>query len=210
MERESFEDNEIAEALNNYFIPIKVDREERPDVDHIYMNVCQALTGSGGWPLTILMTPDKKPFFAGTYFPKHTLLSILKGAENAWMNDQEDILQSSSHILNAVNESENISDEDFNPNLIEEAFSELESDFDSVYGGFVSAPKFPAPHNLYFLLRYWYKTKDKSALYMVQKTLDSMYKGGIFDHIGYGFSRYSTDRKWLVPHFEKMLYDNAL
>ena len=210
MERESFEDEAAAEVLNNYFISVKVDREERPDVDHIYMNVCQALTGGGGWPLTILMTPDKKPFFAGTYFPKHTLLSILKGTENAWMNSREDILQSSSKILNAINESENISDEDFNPNLIEEAFSEFKSDFDSLYGGFGSAPKFPAPHNLFFLLRYWYKTKDKSALYMVQKTLDSMYKGGIFDHIGYGFSRYSTDRKWLVPHFEKMLYDNAL
>ena len=210
MERESFEDNEIAETLNDHFISIKVDREERPDIDHIYMNVCQALTGGGGWPLTILMTPDKKPFFAGTYFPKYALLSILKGAENAWINDREDILQSSSKVLNAVNESENISDEDFNPNLIEEAFSEFKSDFDSVYGGFGNAPKFPAPHNLFFLLRYWYKTKDKSALYMVQKTLDSMYKGGIFDHIGYGFSRYSTDRKWLVPHFEKMLYDNAL
>lgn len=210
MGMESFEDEAAAEVLNNYFISVKVDREERPDVDHIYMNVCQAFTGSGGWPLTILMTPDKKPFFAGTYFSKHTLLSILEDVRKAWMNNREDILQSSSHILNALNESENISDEDFNPNLIEEAFLEFKSDFDSVYGGFGNAPKFPAPHNLYFLLRYWYKTKDKSALYMVQKTLDSMYKGGIFDHIGYGFSRYSTDRKWLIPHFEKMLYDNAL
>lgn len=216
MERESFEDNEVAELLNKYFVAIKVDREERPDVDHIYMNVCQTLTGSGGWPLTIIMTPDKKPFFAGTYFPKHNrmgmkgLLSILDSYGKAWINSREYLLNSSKRILSAVNSSKTAANEEFRHNLIQEAFSQFKYDFDSVYGGFGVAPKFPTPHNLYFLLRYWYSTKDESALLMVEKALDSMYRGGIYDHIGFGFSRYSTDRKWLAPHFEKMLYDNAL
>ncbi len=216
MERESFEDDKVAEALNRSFISIKVDREERPDIDHIYMNVCQALTGSGGWPLTILMTADKKPFYAGTYFPKQNrmgmpgLLSILESVRKAWTDNREDLLHSSNQILNAISRPESDTIEEFNPNLIEEAFFQFKSHFDNTYGGFGNAPKFPTPHNLFFLLRYWYKTKEKSALNMVEKALDSMYRGGIYDHIGYGFSRYSTDRKWLVPHFEKMLYDNAL
>ncbi len=216
MERESFEDEEVAEVLNKYYVCIKVDREERPDIDHIYMSVCQALTGSGGWPLTVLMTPDKIPFYAGTYFPKYNrmsmpgLLSILENVRKVWANNREELLHSSNQILSAINQSENKLNEEFKTNLIEKAFLQLKSNFDSVYGGFGNAPKFPTPHNLYFLLRYWYKTKEKSALNMVEKTLDSMYRGGIYDHIGYGFSRYSTDRKWMVPHFEKMLYDNAL
>lgn len=216
MERESFEDDEVAEALNKSYISIKVDREERPDIDHIYMTVCQALTGSGGWPLTILMTPDEKPFYAGTYFPKNNrmgmpgLLSILESIRKAWANNREDLLYSSNQILNVISRTEKDTIEEFKPNLIEEAFLQFKSDFDNAYGGFGNAPKFPTPHNLFFLLRYWYKTKEKSALMMVEKTLDSMYGGGIYDHIGYGFCRYSTDRKWLIPHFEKMLYDNAL
>ena len=216
MERESFEDLEVAKVLNKYFISIKVDREERPDIDNIYMTVCQTLTGSGGWPLTIFMTPDKKPFFAGTYFPKfdrmgmHGLLSILKIVRKEWADNRNKIIHTCNQILDAVNETETGPGNDLEENLTEEAFLQFKASFDDVYGGFGSAPKFPSPHNLYFLLRYWYKTKDKYALNMVEKTLDSMYKGGIFDHIGYGFSRYSTDRYWLVPHFEKMLYDNAL
>lgn len=210
MERESFEDNEVAEVLNNNFISIKVDREERPDVDHIYMTVCQALTGSGGWPLTIIMTPDQKPFYAGTYFPKRSLLSVLDSVIKAWANNRNDILHSGNQIINAIKQSERSLNNDIRPGLIQEAFLQFKSDFDSTYGGFGNAPKFPTPHNLFFLLRYWHETKDNSALAMVEKTLDSMYKGGIYDHIGYGFSRYSTNRKWLVPHFEKMLYDNAL
>ena len=216
MERESFEDEEVAEVLNKYFISIKVDREERPDIDNIYMTVCQTLTGSGGWPLTIFMTPDKKPFFAGTYFPKydrmgmHGLLSILEVVRKEWADNRNKIIHTCNQILDAVNENETGPGNDLEENLTEEAFLQFKTSFDDVYGGFGSAPKFPSPHNLYFLLRYWYKTKDKYALNMVEKTLDSMYKGGIFDHIGYGCSRYSTDRYWLVPHFEKMLYDNAL
>ena len=220
MERESFEDEEVAEVLNRNFISIKVDREERPDIDHIYMNVCQALTGHGGWPLTIFMTPDKKPFFAGTYFPKNDrmgmsgLLSILDNVHNAWLNERNALLKASEQIINAINEGIGIFAPDYEKSLSEdifyEAYSEFKYEFDSIFGGFGSTPKFPTPHNLFFLLRYWYNTKEEYALIMVEKTLESMHKGGIYDHIGFGFSRYSTDRKWLVPHFEKMLYDNAL
>jgi len=220
MERESFEDEEVANVLNKNFISIKVDREERPDIDHIYMNICQALTGRGGWPLTIFMTPDKKPFFAGTYFPKNNrmgmqgLLTILDSVYSAWTNDRDTLLKSSDKILNAINERNDVlepdSEEELSEDILDEAFSEFKYDFDNEFGGFGIAPKFPTPHNLFFLLRYWYKTKDEYALTMVEKTLEYMHKGGIYDHIGFGFSRYSTDQKWLVPHFEKMLYDNAL
>jgi uncharacterized protein YyaL (SSP411 family) len=216
MERESFEDEEVAEVLNKHFVCIKVDREERPDVDHIYMTVCQALTGHGGWPLSIFMTPDKKPFFAGTYFPKHDrmgmagFLTLLGRINEAWNRNRSELLESSDRITKAISEPDTYSDEDVPYNTIHEAFRQFKHDFDSIYGGFGSAPKFPTPHNLLFLLRYWHVTKDAVALEMVEKTLDCMYRGGIYDHIGFGFSRYSTDRKWLVPHFEKMLYDNAL
>ncbi len=216
MRKESFEDFTVSEVLNKHFVCIKVDREERPDIDHIYMTICQALTGSGGWPLTIFMTPDKKPFFAGTYFPKHDrigmsgLLSLLENVKEAWSANRQAILHSSDNILKAIDQSKDMPSGKFDQDLIKEAFSRFKSNFDSTYGGFGDAPKFPTPHNLYFLLRYWYMTKEKYALEMVEKTLDSMHNGGIYDHIGYGFSRYSTDRKWLVPHFEKMLYDNAL
>lgn len=220
MERESFEDEEIASILNNNFISIKVDREERPDIDSIYMTVCQALTGHGGWPLTIFMTPDKTPFFAGTYFPKNDrmgmsgLKTILNSVNQAWLNNREALLHSGSRILDAIKDSfEEDTPEStatISEDIFDEAFSQFKYDFDNIFGGFGSAPKFPPPHNLFFLLRYWYNTKEEYALIMVEKTLESMYKGGIYDHIGFGFSRYSTDEKWLVPHFEKMLYDNAL
>lgn len=210
MERESFEDDEVAELLNESFVAIKVDREERPDVDNIYMQVCQALTGSGGWPLTILMTTDKKPFFAGTYFPKTGLMSILKQISEAWSGKRQYIMDVSEQIYSSINKQNKVENKEFDPYLIREAFSNFVSEYDGKFGGFGSSPKFPTPHNLYFLLRYWYKTNDPEALEMVERTLDCMYKGGIFDHIGYGFSRYSTDSRWLVPHFEKMLYDNAL
>ena len=220
MERESFEDEEIADILNKNFISIKVDREERPDIDSIYMSVCQALTGHGGWPLTVFMTPDKMPFFAGTYFPKNDrmgmsgLSTILNSVNHAWLNNREAILHSCSRILDAIKDSIEEETPDsigkISEDIFDEAFSQFRYDFDSIHGGFGNAPKFPTPHNLFFLLRYWYNTKDEYALLMVEKTLESMYKGGIYDHIGFGFSRYSTDGKWLVPHFEKMLYDNAL
>jgi uncharacterized protein YyaL (SSP411 family) len=216
MERESFEDLEVAEVLNKYFICIKVDREERPDIDHIYMSVCQALTGSGGWPLTVFITPEKEPFYAGTYFPKKDrmgmlgLISILKRVSSAWSSNRESLMHSSKEILNAISDSRDAFKSELNSEIIHTAFSQLERSFDKVYGGFGNAPKFPTPHNFYFLLRYWQDTQNQKALDMVERTLDSMYNGGIYDHIGFGFSRYSTDRQWLVPHFEKMLYDNAL
>lgn len=216
MERESFEDEEVAKILNSNFISIKVDREERPDVDHIYMDVCQMLTNHGGWPLTVIMTPDQKPFFAGTYFPKYDsigmtgLISILEKVKHAWDNNRKAIVDSGEKIVGFLNTEQEARPEEIDENTINEAFTHFEEAFDEKYGGFDGAPKFPAPHTLYFLLRYWYSTKDPIALSIVEKTLISMYKGGIYDHIGLGFSRYSTDREWLVPHFEKMLYDNAL
>lgn len=216
MERESFEDEEVAWVLNADFISIKVDREERPDIDHIYMNVCQALTGSGGWPLTIIMTPDRKPFFAGTYFPKRSrmgypgLIEILEKTMKSWKTQKEELLQASEDIIRHIREESDAHfDEELDMETAGKAFKGFKASFDSEYGGFGRSPKFPMPHNLQFLLRYWKLTNEPDALSMVEKTLASMYRGGIYDHVGYGFSRYSTDRKWLVPHFEKMLYDNA-
>ncbi|HBR02221.1 MAG TPA: thioredoxin domain-containing protein [Ruminiclostridium sp.] len=216
MERESFENADVAKLLNQSFIAIKVDREERPDVDHIYMEVCQALTGSGGWPLTIFMTHDQKPFFAGTYFPKNDrmgmkgLISILEAIGEAWKTKRDVLLNSSRQILNYISRNRVQSHEEIPDDIFDTAFSTFNQYFDPIYGGFGRAPKFPTPHNLMFLLRYWKQSGEHLALEMVEKTLDSMYKGGIYDHIGFGFCRYSTDKKWLVPHFEKMLYDNAL
>ena len=217
MEREAFEDEEVVALLNRDYISIKVDREERPDIDHIYMNVCQALTGHGGWPLTIIMAPDKKPFFAATYLPKHSrsqlsgMMTLLPKIASLWKNERETVIQSSDEVFgilrsfSASKGSENLSLE-----IAHKAFNTFEDLFDEKYGGFGQAPKFPSPHQLYFLLRYYHISKNKSALEMVEKTLEAMYRGGIYDHIGFGFSRYSTDSKWLAPHFEKMLYDNAL
>ncbi|MGI6084111.1 MAG: thioredoxin domain-containing protein [Acetivibrionales bacterium] len=216
MESESFEDPEVADYLNEHFISIKVDREERPDIDTIYMNVCQALTGRGGWPLTIIMTPQQKPFFAGTYFPKDDrmgmdgLLSILEAVIREWSNNRNRLLDSGEKISEFISRNRKPSMKSISEDIFVEAFNNFEQYFDTVYGGFGHAPKFPAPHNLMFLLRYWKRTNNPKALQMVEKTLDAMYRGGIYDHIGFGFCRYSTDRKWLVPHFEKMLYDNAL
>ncbi len=216
MERESFEDIEVAAILNDSFVPIKVDREERPDIDSIYMSVCQALTGHGGWPLTIIMTPDAKPFFAGTYFPKHSragmpgIMTVLGKASQAWKENRDEVFETSKSILSAISTNEEHTDAADNKKLADMAFEQFKEAFDSIHGGFGHAPKFPSPHILFFLLRYWKLTGEKAALKMTEKTLDSMRRGGIFDHIGYGFCRYSTDRTWLIPHFEKMLYDNAL
>ncbi len=218
MEDESFEDQEVADYLNRYFVAIKVDKEERPDVDSIYMSVCQKLTGSGGWPLTIFMLPNQKPFYAGTYFPKRSryqmpgLMELLEAVHEKWITDKEDLLHSSESITNYLaQDNDRIPlQESLTKELSINATQSLMNNFEEEYGGFGSAPKFPSPHNLMYLLRVAYHEHNKEAQLMVEKTLDSMYQGGIFDHIGYGFSRYSTDQKWLVPHFEKMLYDNAL
>lgn len=219
MAHESFEDAEVAHLLNEHFISIKVDREERPDIDHVYMSVCQALTGSGGWPLTVFLTPDKKPFFAGTYFPKNSmygrigLVELLSNVVKQWETNQELLLNSSEDITQKVSDwsKAGATAEAYGgTEVIELAVKQFIHSFDTQYGGFGPAPKFPTPHNLLFLMRYCVFAQNNQALEMVEKTLLGMYKGGIFDHIGYGFSRYSTDREWLAPHFEKMLYDNAL
>ncbi|NLU07983.1 MAG: thioredoxin domain-containing protein [Clostridiales bacterium] len=216
MAHESFEDSDVAKILNDNFVSIKVDREERPDIDSVYMKVCQAFTGSGGWPLTVIMAPDQKPFFAGTYFPNEDideslgLKSILEYLSSAWKDNRNQLSEISGSIINSIAKSNKNPIRGISKDISQEAFSELKHSFDSLYGGFGSSPKFPIPHNLFFLMRYFYITKDSSSLEMVEKTLDCMQRGGIYDHVGYGFSRYSTDRKWIVPHFEKMLYDNAL
>ncbi len=217
MERESFEDPEVADLLNRNFISIKVDREERPDIDHIYMSVCQGMTGHGGWPLTIIMTPEQKPFYAGTYFPKHSrmgmpgLLDILRQVASRWETDREDLVQASEQIVSAVTQQILAPQAgELSQDTLDKAYHLLTQTFDSKYGGFGKAPKFPTPHNLAFLLRYHQQNGNPKALEMVETTLNSMADGGIYDHVGFGFSRYSTDRRWLVPHFEKMLYDNAL
>ena len=217
MERESFEDDDVARILNENYVAIKVDREERPDIDQVYMTVCQALTGHGGWPLTIIMTPDKHPFFAGTYFPKRSkwgqpgLIDVLEQVAKKWEKERDKLVGASQSIVQKVSQYLSASSGgELSEDILDEAFNHLHQVFDSTYGGFGAEPKFPTPHNIYFLLRYWAQTEDNDALFMVEKTLQSMHRGGIYDHLGFGFSRYSTDRKWLVPHFEKMLYDNAL
>ena len=217
MERESFEDDEVADLLNRYFVAIKVDREERPDVDHVYMTACQAMTGSGGWPLTVLMTPDKKPFYVGTYFPKTSrhglpgLLEVLRIVAERWSDDRGELVRAGDSVTESLQPRLG----DTRPGVFSEAilhagFRQLRDAFDPEYGGFGPPPKFPSSHNLSFLLGYWRWTGADEARTMVEETLDAMHAGGIYDHLGYGFSRYSVDRAWLVPHFEKMLYDNAL
>ncbi len=212
---ESFEDEEIAKLLNEHFISIKVDKEERPDIDSVYMSVCQAFTGSGGWPTSIFMTADQKPFFAGTYFPKTSrggmigLRELLLAIHEKWISAREMLLERSDMIIGRLKEAEITSDAaDIEPTHL--AAAHYERIYDEKHGGFGRAPKFPAPHNLLFLLNYYERYKNASCLNMAERTLLAMYRGGIFDHVGFGFCRYSTDRKFLVPHFEKMLYDNAL
>lgn len=219
MERESFIDMEIAEMLNKNFISIKVDREERPDIDAVYMEVCQAMTGSGGWPMTIIMTPDQKPFFAGTYLPKNNsygrigLSELLEYVNSMWSRDRKKLIASGEKLLDFLTHNEREKEKDRNrsvPDILDNAFMQYDLSFDEDNGGFGSAPKFPTPHNLLFLINYADVKNEPKSRKMVEKTLIQMYRGGIYDHIGGGFCRYSTDDKYLVPHFEKMLYDNAL
>ncbi len=209
MEHESFEDREVAEYLNEHFISIKVDREERPDVDEFYMDIAQKMTGRGGWPLTIIMTPDKKPFFAGTYFPKKRLMSTLSQISNKWKTDKINILKLSEEIIKEESDNSNIQNE-ISENILKNAGNIFINYYDSIYGGFNRAPKFPSPHQWIFLIKYATRTKNEQLLSIALTTLKKMRQGGIYDQIGYGFHRYSTDKKWLVPHFEKMLYDQAM
>jgi len=216
MAHESFEDQEVAAILNREFISIKVDREERPDIDAVYMSVCHAVTGSGGWPLTIIMTPQQKPFFAGTYFPKKGaygrmgLTELLERISLLWKENRTELMEAGNEITAAINLNPAGSGREPDRKLVAHAASQLERIFDVKWGGFGQAPKFPTPHNLLFLMRYGSAMQDQGAMKMALVTLEDMARGGIHDHIGGGFSRYSTDKMWLVPHFEKMLYDNAL
>lgn len=217
MEHESFEDGEVAELLNANFIAVKVDREERPDIDHVYMSVCQATTGSGGWPLSIFMGPDGKPFFAGSYFPKTGrfgtpgFIEMLRSIAGIWKSRRGQLEKIGVEIINAI-EPKPVRAGQRTPgrDTLEVAYGQFRQTFDPDWGGFGAAPKFPTPHNLSFLFR-WQKREPRSeAAHMAEKTLLAMRSGGIFDQIGFGFHRYSVDGKWLVPHFEKMLYDQAL
>jgi len=221
MEKESFENSEIASIMNEHFINIKVDREERPDVDHIYMDAVQAMTGSGGWPLNVFLTPDKKPFYGGTYFPPQKVFNrpswkdVLLSIANAYKNQKEEILEQAQNLTLHLQNSNLIepsqSNEDiFKPSNVDLAFNTIMKSADREWGGFGRAPKFPQTFTISFLLRYFDITKNDEALNQALLSLDKMVYGGIFDQIGGGFARYSTDTEWLAPHFEKMLYDNAL
>jgi uncharacterized protein len=217
MAHESFEDPEVAALLNRDFISIKVDREERPDIDSVYMEVCQRMAGQGGWPLTIVMTPDKKPFFAATFIPRETrfsmmgLLTLLPRITRMWREQRSDLISSGDRVIAAITgPATSSSGTKPDSELLDEGYNGLLLNFDPVHGGFGNAPKFPTPHSLLFLLRYAVRNADSQALPMVEKTLYAIRNGGIYDHLGGGIHRYSTDAKWHVPHFEKMLYDQAL
>lgn len=217
MARESFEDDAVAAILNEHFISVKVDREERPDIDRVYMAACQQMTGQGGWPLTIVLTPQKEPFFAGTYFPRSGrggmagLLELLPRIAGLWKEQRTDLEQTAKTVGSALRRATvHLPEGSASTRLLTGGFDELTVRFDPVNGGFGRAPKFPVPTTLLFLLRYWKRTGSPTALRMVTITLDALQSGGIHDHLGGGFHRYSTDAGWRVPHFEKMLSDQAL
>jgi uncharacterized protein YyaL (SSP411 family) len=216
MARESFEDHEMAQLINEVFIPVKVDREERPDIDCTYLEACQILTNSGGWPLTVLLTPDLKPFFAGTYYPKESvgggigLKDLVINIRELWQNQEGELLKSADEITSALKRwASTVSGELIPESVLDQAFNVLSNSFDE-YGGFGHGQKFPSANHLLFLLHYWNRTGAGNALSMVEETLNFMRRGGIWDHLGFGFHRYSMDPEWIVPHFEKMLYDQAL
>ena len=221
MERESFENTEVAAFMNNHFVNIKVDREERPDVDHIYMDAIQAITGSGGWPLNVFLTPDRQPFYGGTYFPPQKAFNrpswkeILHFVFDAYKNRKEEVIDQAQNLTEHLHASNSFglsipTDDVYNPSKIDEAFINIMKSADKEWGGFGSAPKFPQTFIIGFLLRYAGIKKNEEALNQALLSLDKMIVGGIYDQVGGGFARYSTDVEWLAPHFEKMLYDNAL
>jgi uncharacterized protein YyaL (SSP411 family) len=218
MERESFENSEIAALMNAGFVSIKVDREERPDLDDVYMAAVQAMTGSGGWPMTVFLTPDLAPFFGGTYFPptdRHGMSGlprILDAVSDAYRTRRSEVEAQATALADHIRAQLVVppGTQDIEPRQLDAAAARLAATFDAAHGGFGGAPKFPPPMVLEFLLRAWRRTGDDQALGMVTNTLDAMADGGINDQLGGGFARYSTDAHWLVPHFEKMLYDNAL
>ncbi len=222
MERESFEDEPTAELMNQVFVCIKVDREERPDLDTVYMIACQLMNHQGGWPLNLLLTPEGKPFFAATYLPRASgfgrmgMRDLTRRVDQLWRERRQDLVEASESLTHSLLQActQNPPTGAVGPDIGKEhllaAYSELLSHFDSMHGGFGEAPKFPSPHNLLFLLSLKNRPEAQQALHMVEKTLVSMRRGGIFDHVGHGFHRYSTDAHWLLPHFEKMLYDQAM
>ena len=217
MEQESFDDDEVARLMNEAFICIKVDREERPDLDSAYMAVCQAMGRSCGWPLNIIMSPDKNPFFAASYIPKNGkfglvgITDLVNQIKDIWRTRRSDLENLGNDIKHRIETFEKRTPgKELGKDVLDDAYEKFVLSFDEQNGGFGHAPKFPTPHNLLFLLRYWSRTKEKTALTIVEKTLRAMRLGGIFDQLGFGFHRYSTDAEWLVPHFEKMLYDQAL
>ena len=218
MERESFENEEIAAVMNELFINIKVDREERPDLDEIYMNAVQIMTRQGGWPMTVFLTPDLKPFYGGTYYPptdrygRPGFPKVMHAVAEAFSDQNTQVLQQADQITAHLTQMSNVVDpshHELTEELMTNAFQNYRSQFDSHHGGFGNAPKFPPSMGLPFLLRYWHHSRNANALEMVELTLEKMARGGMYDQLGGGFHRYSTDAHWLVPHFEKMLYDNA-
>lgn len=218
MERESFENEGIAAIMNELFVNIKVDREERPDLDEIYMNAVQIMTRQGGWPMTVFLTPDLKPFFGGTYYPPEDRYGrpgfpkVMYAVIEAYNDKNDQVLEQADQITVQLNQMSNLvgsHENELTEELMTKAFQHYRSQFDSQYGGFGNAPKFPPSMGLPFLLRYWHHSGNANALEMVELTLQKMARGGMYDQLGGGFHRYSTDARWLVPHFEKMLYDNA-
>src|SRR6266705_3403679 len=218
MERESFESDEIAAVMNERFVSIKVDREERPDLDEIYMAATQMLTGQGGWPNSLFLTPDRKPFFAGTYFPpaarhgRPGFADVLVAASDAYRSRRDDVTRMAGEVAAQITRLSEMSLSTQLPaaSILNRAFGELAGRFDNQEGGFGGAPKFPHSMDVSFLLRYHRRTGNPEAMRMAVLSLDKMARGGMYDQIGGGFHRYSVDARWLVPHFEKMLYDNAL
>ena len=217
MAHESFEDPDTARLMNEHFINIKVDREERPDIDAIYMQAVQAISGHGGWPMTMFLTPDGRPFYGGTYYPPSprqgmpAFKQILESVASSYQHRKGDIAQSATQLTQQLSNQAmlQMAREDLNRLILDEAFLSFEKQFDKVQGGFGGAPKFPQPMNLEFLLRVFHRTRYPAALAMIEKTLQKMARGGMYDQLGGGFHRYSVDARWLAPHFEKMLYDNA-
>ncbi|MEM0286989.1 MAG: thioredoxin domain-containing protein [Nitrososphaerota archaeon] len=218
MEEECFQDTEVAELMNKVFVNIKVDREERPDIDNYYMSVSQMMTGTGGWPLTIIMTPNRKPFFAATYIPKVStmgmrgIIELINQVEELWKEKRRQVVSQAERTVELLSRNLQLKSDVKGPydRYVQDAYADLLATFDDQHGGFGDSPKFPMPAYILFLLTYWKVKKDKAALVMVERTLKKMREGGIFDQLGYGFHRYSTDARWMIPHFEKMLYDQAL
>lgn len=218
MERESFADAEVAQLMSKYFVAVKVDREERPDIDHVYMQVCQRTSRSCGWPLNVIMTPDRKPFFVSTYIPKLErfgrpgMMELLPQVDQVWRERKEDVHNLANRVVAAlqVNPQADTASHNLDKGTLELAYEQLSMLYDAEHGGMGKAPKFPKPLMLSYLLRYWKRTGDPNALEMVEHTLQAIRRGGIYDHVGFGFHRYATDNFWLLPHFEKMLYNQAL